>query len=221
MSSSKNRPVKGLRGSCLSVWGPEPHPPFTLFTCTQYTSSHREGGGEELNQWEGKWGNSSQSWVENKSTWLTIPVYLQTINSNKHLQSLYRLIFLDDDVLDHEGNKRRRIMVASSFNEISTNQLATGYIGWRIDSLESIQALASGRIFKDDIGGFSSTLDICFMVLSLWGTENWQKFRGNFSLGAKGSRKWRNALLLSILSEDKHKKRKVDLKVDNDSEKNR
>jgi hypothetical protein len=43
----KNRPVKGLCGSCLSVWGPEP--PYTLYTCIQYTYSIREGGtGGEL-----------------------------------------------------------------------------------------------------------------------------------------------------------------------------
>jgi hypothetical protein len=41
MSSSKKLPVKGHCGSCLSVWGPEPH---TLFT------QGRGEGGEELNQ---------------------------------------------------------------------------------------------------------------------------------------------------------------------------
>ncbi len=51
----KNWPVKGLWGWCLSVWGPELHIPllpYTLYTCAQYTYSHREGG-VELNQREG------------------------------------------------------------------------------------------------------------------------------------------------------------------------
>ncbi len=48
-----NLPWKGLCGSCLSVWGPEPHtPPHTLYTCIQYTYSHSEGGGGGLNQGE-------------------------------------------------------------------------------------------------------------------------------------------------------------------------
>ncbi len=39
MSSSKNiRPVKGLCGNCLSVWGPEPHTPplHTVYVYTLY-----------------------------------------------------------------------------------------------------------------------------------------------------------------------------------------
>jgi hypothetical protein len=48
---------------CLRPGTPYP-PPYTLYTCIQYTYSHREGGGE-LNQREGERGNSSQSWVEN------------------------------------------------------------------------------------------------------------------------------------------------------------
>ncbi len=42
-------------------------PLYTLYTCIQYTYSHREGGEgeEELNQRELDRGNSSQSWLEN------------------------------------------------------------------------------------------------------------------------------------------------------------
>ncbi len=45
-SHLKNLHLKGLWVRCLSVWGPEPHtlPPYTLYTCIQYTYSHREGG---------------------------------------------------------------------------------------------------------------------------------------------------------------------------------
>ncbi len=44
-----------------------PHnPPYTLYSCIQYTYSHREGGkGGEFNQREGERDNSSQNWVEN------------------------------------------------------------------------------------------------------------------------------------------------------------
>jgi hypothetical protein len=51
-----NLSVKGLCGRCLSVWGSKPHtpPPYTLYTCKQYTLSHREGGSVgELYQREG------------------------------------------------------------------------------------------------------------------------------------------------------------------------
>ncbi len=52
---------------CLSVWGSKPHnPPYTLYTCTQYTYSGKGGGGRvveaERNLLK---GNRSQSWVEN------------------------------------------------------------------------------------------------------------------------------------------------------------
>ncbi len=52
---------------CLRLRTPYPSPPlYTLYTCIQYTYSHREGGeGGELNQRKGERGNSSQSWVEN------------------------------------------------------------------------------------------------------------------------------------------------------------
>ncbi len=50
---------------CLSVWGPEPHaPPYTLFTCIQYTYSHieEEGQVEPKRRIEGQ--QFSKSWVE-------------------------------------------------------------------------------------------------------------------------------------------------------------
>ncbi len=56
-------PVKGLCGRCLSVWGPEPHTPPLTHCLRVYTGKGGERG--ELNQREGKGGNSSQSWVEN------------------------------------------------------------------------------------------------------------------------------------------------------------
>ncbi len=40
-----------------------PLPPHILYKCIQYSYSHRDGG--RVNQSEGYWGNSSQSWVEN------------------------------------------------------------------------------------------------------------------------------------------------------------
>ncbi len=47
----------------------------------------RKGGGGELNKREGERGNSSQSWVENTNmTEWTQDCYLQSINSDKHLQ---------------------------------------------------------------------------------------------------------------------------------------
>jgi hypothetical protein len=46
----KNLPVKGLCGRrfisppCDNIL-PPPAPPYTLYTCLQYTYSHRDGGG--------------------------------------------------------------------------------------------------------------------------------------------------------------------------------
>jgi hypothetical protein len=64
-------------------------PPYTLFTCIQYTYSHRGGGEGELNQRKGKKGNKgnrSQRWVENTNmTECSQEIgYLQSINSDKH-----------------------------------------------------------------------------------------------------------------------------------------
>jgi hypothetical protein len=55
-----------MAGVYLSVaQNPISPSPYTLYTCKQYTYSHRERGGGELNQREGERSNSSQSWVEN------------------------------------------------------------------------------------------------------------------------------------------------------------
>ncbi len=63
----KNWFVVGLCGRCLSVWGPEPHIYALPTHCIRvYSILIRTGkGGGEMNQREGKGGNSSQSWVEN------------------------------------------------------------------------------------------------------------------------------------------------------------
>ncbi len=49
MSSSKKRPVTGLCGRCLSVWGPEAHTPTPIYLSVhvnQYASTGGGGGGE-------------------------------------------------------------------------------------------------------------------------------------------------------------------------------
>jgi hypothetical protein len=75
---------KGTLRQVFICLRPKTHtpPPYTLNTCMQYSYSHREGGGGELNQREGERGNTeeyrSQSWVENTNlytrNWLS-PVY--------------------------------------------------------------------------------------------------------------------------------------------------
>jgi hypothetical protein len=50
----------------LASYGPMYTPLDTLYTCIQYTYSHRgKGGGGRANQREGSRGNSSQSRIEN------------------------------------------------------------------------------------------------------------------------------------------------------------
>ncbi len=57
-----------------------PPPPYTLYTCIQYTYSYMEGGkGRELYHREGEMGNSSQSCVKNTN------MTSQSLNSDKHL----------------------------------------------------------------------------------------------------------------------------------------
>ncbi len=57
---------KTLRQVFICLQNTLPPPPYTLFTCIQYTYSHREDGeGGESNQREGEKCNSSQSRVEN------------------------------------------------------------------------------------------------------------------------------------------------------------
>jgi hypothetical protein len=43
---------------------PIPPHPLYLYTCIQYTYSHRKGEGGDLNQREAEMDNSSKSWVE-------------------------------------------------------------------------------------------------------------------------------------------------------------
>jgi hypothetical protein len=68
MSSSKNRPVKELSGSCLYVGGQESNtpPPHTVqYMCIKFTYSHKEWGmGGDIYQRERERGTSSQSLVE-------------------------------------------------------------------------------------------------------------------------------------------------------------
>ncbi len=94
----KNLTWKGtLRQVVICLRPGPPFPPLhTVYTCIQYTYSHREGGrGEELNKREGERRNRrecrSQSWVENtKISECTQEIgYFQSVNSYKHLpQSL-------------------------------------------------------------------------------------------------------------------------------------
>jgi hypothetical protein len=72
--------------------------------------------------------------------------------------------------------------------------------------------LAYGQIFKDDIDGFSFTGDLCFIVLTLWCTRNLTKIlRKLFSWNQTDMEgKELRPPLLSRLSEDKHKNKKVD-----------
>ncbi len=75
---------------------PEPHtapPPYTLYTCIQYTYSHKEGG--EKNQREGQRGNSSLRWVENTNGTNCISITLINTCRKAPLQ----VNFLDEDIL--------------------------------------------------------------------------------------------------------------------------
>jgi hypothetical protein len=69
------------------------HPPLhpsTLSVCWDTG----KGEGEELNQREGRRGNSSQSWVENTNITDSISI-VQSINSDKHLsQSPFTVQYL-------------------------------------------------------------------------------------------------------------------------------
>ena len=66
---------------------------------------------------------------------------------------------------------KQKIMVTSSLHEISPDQLGNRVLCWwegkellHPPPTLSIQ-VASGQIFKDDVNGFSSTSDICFMFI--------------------------------------------------------
>jgi hypothetical protein len=80
----KNWHVKGLYRQvfiCLSV-GPRTHSPpsYTLYTCIQYTYSHREGGRVEPER-----RLDGQQFTKLGGKYLHDCLYLQSINSEKHL----------------------------------------------------------------------------------------------------------------------------------------
>ncbi len=77
-------------------------PPHTEYVYTIFKQERGEGG--ELNQWEGDKGYSLKSWVENTNMTDCISInsdkYLpQSPFSGNFLQSLFLVIFLDDDIL--------------------------------------------------------------------------------------------------------------------------
>ncbi len=73
MSLSKEKdPYRDFAAGVFSVWDPLksndpilPPPPYTLYTCIQYTYSHKKGEGGRANQRKGKTGNSLRKLVEN------------------------------------------------------------------------------------------------------------------------------------------------------------
>ncbi len=75
MSSSKKIDLSGDFATSVYLSEAQNPIPYILFTCIQYTYSHREGGGGE--------GQQSQSWVENTNM----------------TDCIARSIFLDDDIL--------------------------------------------------------------------------------------------------------------------------
>ncbi len=83
---------------------PVPPPPYKLYTCIQYTYSHREGGGESWTSENGATGESTvrkfgwkyqHDWMYVKN-WLS-PVY--KLWYTPAAKSLLQVIFLDDDIL--------------------------------------------------------------------------------------------------------------------------
>jgi hypothetical protein len=68
----------------------------------------------------------------------------------------------------------RRITVTSSLEELSTNQLGNRVVvrGGGVTVHPFLQQ-ASGKIYKDDVNGLSSTSDICFMIKNTF----WVKLR--------------------------------------------
>ncbi len=106
----KNWPVKGRRGRCLSVWGPEPHThplPFHIvyvYTVYLFTQGRGRGRVEPERRTEGQQGRgqiTKLSWNTNMAECTQEIGHLQSINSSKHLpQSPFtgKKIFLDDDI---------------------------------------------------------------------------------------------------------------------------
>ncbi len=94
----KNLPVKGLCGRCYIclrlpplLW-PHSPPSYTLYTCIQYTYSHREGGrGGELTREKVRGAIGHKGGRKYQHDWL----YLQSINSIKTpVQSTFRVCCL-------------------------------------------------------------------------------------------------------------------------------
>ncbi len=82
-----NWPVKGLCSRCLSVWGPEPHtPPFTHCMRVYCILIHTGKGGGVLYQREGERG---QQFTKPGRKYQYEYLYLQSINSDKHLPQSY------------------------------------------------------------------------------------------------------------------------------------
>jgi hypothetical protein len=75
---------------------PPPPPPFTLYTCIQYTYSHREGGRVEPER-----RGEGQQFTKLGGKYQHDYLYLQSINSDKRLlqSPLTGEICLDDDIL--------------------------------------------------------------------------------------------------------------------------
>ncbi len=72
----KKRPVKGLCGRCLSVWGPEPHtpPPYTQYVRVVNILIHKGKGGKV----EGERQQFTKLGRKYQHEWL----HLQSINSD-------------------------------------------------------------------------------------------------------------------------------------------
>ncbi len=83
----KKLTYKGTLRQVFICWGPEPHTPpsFTLYTCIQYTYSHRERGEEERvepgRRFEAQQFTKLGRKYQHDWLWL----YLQSANSDKHL----------------------------------------------------------------------------------------------------------------------------------------
>ncbi len=92
----KNWPAKGLCGRCLSVLGLEPHtlPPYTLYTCIQYTYSHGEGGGGRV---EPERRREGQQFTNLGRKYQHDCLYFQSINTCRKVP--LQVIFFDDNIL--------------------------------------------------------------------------------------------------------------------------
>ncbi len=89
---------------------------------------------------------------------------------NKFIHHYATVSLINTSVLSIPWRKHwgKRMMVMSSFNKISTDQLGKRVMVEKGRCYSSRPHLclqqASGYIIKDDVNGFSSTSDICFMV---------------------------------------------------------